>query len=112
MGKTTDIFQKISAGLLMLTGILHIIAPIVLGSSMETMGMVLFGVIYFALGVLLLIKGDKNWVLLFSIICPFIGMIAGTTILLTSFSFYLLFMVILDPIIVILMILVYKEYKK
>jgi hypothetical protein len=57
----------------------------------------------------LLIKGDNRKVLLLSIIFPSIGMVAGIVILLTTFTVYLLFMVFLDPIIIVLMLLVYKE---
>ncbi|MGV9174159.1 MAG: hypothetical protein ACOC44_10935 [Promethearchaeia archaeon] len=54
MSGSINVFDKISAGLLLLTGILHIIAPFMLEVMFETVGMVTFGVIYFTFGILII----------------------------------------------------------
>ena len=105
-----ELFHKISAGLLVLTGIMHSLTPIVYGTiDMNIISFVLFGAIYLALGILLILKEDQKIIALLSIIFPLIGLIGGTVILITTFSVYLLIMLIIDPVIIILRILVLKE---
>lgn len=106
----TELFHKISALLLVITGIMHLLTPLVYQSmDMNVVSFVLFGVIYLALGILLILKEDQKIIALLSIIFPLIGLIGGTVILITTFSVYLLIMLIIDPIIIILRILVLKE---
>lgn len=105
-----DLYHKISAVLLMIAGIMHLLSPLVyVQITMEVISFLLFGGIYLALGILLFLKEDMKVLGILSILLTLIGAIGGTVILIGNFSTYLLVMLILDPFIIILRILVYKE---
>lgn len=104
-----ELLYKISAILLVFTGILHLISPLILGLTMEVAGMVAFGIIYLCLGILLFLRDKHKLIALLSILLPAVGALGGLMILTMFYSSYLLFMVILDPVIIFLRILVYKD---
>jgi len=105
----TELLHKISALFLVVTGIMHLLTPLIYLMSMDVISFIIFGFIYLVLGLLLLFRDDQKIIALLSIIFPLIGLIGGTAILLANFTIYLLIMVIIDPIIIILRVLVFKE---
>ncbi len=107
--ETQEKINLISVILLVLTGILHLIAPLIYGMTFEGMGMLLFGIIYACLGILVQLKSENKIIGILSIIFPLIGAIIGTILLILSFNAFLLFLVILDPIIIVLRIYIYKQ---
>jgi len=64
-----------AAFLLLLTGILHLIPIFTTPSDKNAMPMMVFGILYFAVGVLLLIK--KHYAIYLGIIVPVIGLLVG-----------------------------------
>jgi len=110
--ETNDKINLLSVLLLLLTGILHLISPLIYGTTIDTTGLIIFGIIYTLLGILVQLKKDNKIIGILSIICPIIGVIIGIIGLITGLlpvDAFLLFLLLLDPIIIILRIYMYKQ---
>ena len=107
--ETNDKINLLSVLLLLLTGILHLISPLIYGTKFDTTGPFIFGIIYTLLGILVQIKKENKIIGILSIICPIIGVILGTIVLLPVLDAFLIFLLLLDPIIIILRIYMYKQ---
>jgi len=110
--ETKDKINLLSVLLLLLTGILHLISPLIYGTKFDTTGLIIFGIIYTLLGILVHIKKENKIIGILSIICPIIGVIIGIIGLITGLlpvDAFLLFLLLLDPIIIILRIYMYKQ---
>ena len=107
--ETNDKINLLSVLLLLLTGILHLISPLIYGTKFDTTGLIIFGIIYTLLGILVQIKKENKIIGILSFICPIIGVILGTIVLFPVLDAFLLFLLLLDPIIIILRIYMYKQ---
>lgn len=107
--ETNDKINLLSVLILLLMGILHLISPLIYGTAFDTTGLVVFGIIYTVLGILVQIKSENKIIGILSIICPIIGVILGTIVLLPVLDAFLIFLLLLDPIIIILRIYMYKQ---
>jgi uncharacterized membrane protein HdeD (DUF308 family) len=106
-----DIQEKvnlITMVLFLLTGILHLLMPFFYPMRFEIIASIIYGIIYTILGILVQIKKDNKVIAILSIILPLIGLIAGTVALLPMMDVYILFLLILDPILIILRIYIYR----
>ena len=54
----TELLHKISALLLVITGIMHLLTPLQYAMSMDVISFIIFGFIYLVLGLLLLIRDE------------------------------------------------------
>jgi len=107
--ETDDKINLLSVLLLLLTGILHLISPLIYGTKFDTTGLIIFGIIYTLLGILVQIKKENKIIGILSILCPIIGVILGTIVLLPVLDAFLVFVLLLDLIIIILRIYMYKQ---
>ena len=110
--ETNEKINLLSVLLLLLTGILHLISPLIYGTTIDTTVLIIFGIIYTFLGILVQIKSENKIIGILSIICPLIGLVIGTIGLITGLlpvDAFALFLIILDPIIIILRIYMYKQ---
>ena len=94
-----------TVGLFLIMGILHVIAPMLLGMSAFAFGMFIFGMLYTSLGLLIHKK-----IGIASFIVPIIGMTLAIISLINSFNAYLFFVcILLDPIVIFLRIYIYRK---
>ena len=110
--ETNDKINLLSVLLLLLTGILHLISPLIYGTTIDTTGLIIFGIIYTILGILVQIKRENKIIGILSFLLPLIGLIIGTIGLLTGLlpiDAFSVFVILLDPIIIILRIYMYKQ---
>jgi hypothetical protein len=110
--ETNDKINLLSVLLFLLTGILHLISPLIYGTTIDTTGLILFGIIYTLLGILVYIKKENKLIGILSIICPIIGVTLGTIFVIAGLlpgDAFLIFVLLLDPIIIILRIYLYKQ---
>ena len=107
-----DVIDKIniiSAILFLLTGILHLLMPLFYLMSFEIIASFIYGIIYTSLAILVQIKKENKIIAILSIFLPLIGLIAGIIALLPIMDAYILFLLMLDPIIIILRIFIYRS---
>ncbi|TXT60629.1 MAG: conserved membrane protein of unknown function [Promethearchaeota archaeon] len=105
-----DIREKlvlIAGILLIISGITHVSQIAVYGIEGHIIGAVLFGIIYFVLGILLIMLRDNKIVMLLGAILPSIGGILGVGRLILFYvlatgelNFFIIFHVIVDIIVV------------
>ena len=110
--ETNDKINLLSVLLLLLTGILHLISPLIYGTTIDTTGLIIFGIIYTLLGILVQIKSENKIIGILSILLPLIGLIIGTVGLMTGLlpiDAFTVFIIILDPFIIIFRIYMYKQ---
>ena len=110
--ETNDKINLMSVLLLLLTGILHLISPLIYGTTIDTTGLIIFGIIYTVLGILVQIKSENKIIGILSILLPLIGLIIGTVGAMTGLlpiDAFTVFILILDPIIIIIRIYMYKQ---
>ena len=58
--ETKEKINLLSVLLFLLTGILHLISPLIYGTKFDTTGMIVFGIIYTLLGILVQIKSENK----------------------------------------------------
>ncbi len=110
--ETNDKINLLSVLIFLLMGILHLITPLIYGTTIDTTGLVIFGIIYTVLGILVQIKSENKLVGVLSIFLPLVGLIIGTIGALTGLlpiDAFTIFILLLDPIIIILRIYMYKQ---
>ena len=99
-----------TVGLFLIMGILHVIAPMLLGMSAFAFGMFIFGMLYTSLGLLIHKHSDNKKVGLFSFLVPLIGMAFAIFSLINNFNSYLFYVyILLDAIVIILRIYIYRK---
>jgi len=112
--ETQEKLNIITVILFLLTGILHLLAPLIYGMTFEeATGSFVFGIIYTCLGILVQLKKENKIIGILSILMPLIGLILGIilmplTVLIMGIIF-VLFVLLLDPFIIILRIYLYKQ---
>ena len=107
--ETQEKINLASVILLLLTGILHLIAPLIYGMTSNAMGMFIFGIIYTLLGILVQVKKENKIIAILSIVIPLIGLIIGLIAMLPMLDAFIILLLILDPIIIILRIFIYRQ---
>jgi len=111
--ETQEKLNIITVILFLLTGIIHLLGPLIYGWTFEVTGAFVFGIIYTCLGILVQLKKENKIIGILSILMPLIGLILGIilmplTVLIMGIIF-VLFVLLLDPIIIILRIYLYKQ---
>ncbi len=100
-----------AACLLLLTGVLHIIPIIKTPADTNALPMLFFGIIYFAIGVLLFIKMKYSDIL--GVILPIIGLGVGFFVVgIKNWTAMLTFLFAIDAVVVICCILLIMNRKK
>jgi len=107
--ETNDKINLLSVIIFLFMGVLHLISPLIYGTKFDTTGLIVFGIIYTLLGILVQIKKENKIIGILSILCPIIGVILGIISLLPVLDAFLVFLLLLDPIIIILRIYMYKQ---
>lgn len=93
-------FRYLSACLLLLTGVLHVLPIIRTPSDPNSLPMMVFGIIYFTIGILLILKVKFDSLL--GVVFPLIGLGVGLFVVGTkNWTSMLIFMFIIDAIVVI-----------
>lgn len=99
-----------TVGLFLIMGILHVITPMLFGTSTFAFGMFIFGMLYTSLGLLIHKHPDNKKIGLASFLIPIIGMTLAIISLINSFNAYLFFVcILLDPIVIFLRIYIYRK---
>jgi uncharacterized membrane protein HdeD (DUF308 family) len=105
------LIRYLSAGLLLLTGILHIIPIFKAPSDPNSLPMLVFGIVYFAVGVLLIMKIKYDTLL--GIIFPLIGLGTGFFVVgIKNWNGMLTFMFIIDAVVAICCLLLLLNKNK
>ena len=92
--------RYLAAGLLLLTGVLHILPIIKTPSDPNSLPMLVFGIIYFAIGVLLLMK--IRFSSLLGVIFPLVGLGTGFFVVgIKNWDTMLSFMFVIDAVILV-----------
>ena len=100
----------VSAIVFLIMGVLYLITPLFYGFTQFGTGMFIFGIIYTTLGFLVHLKKENKGIGVLSIVCPLIGMTLAIISLLSVFNLYLFCVcIILDPIIILLRIHIYRK---
>ncbi len=73
--ETQEKINIITVILFLLTGILHLLIPLIYGMTFETTGSFVFGIIYTCLGILVQLKKENKIIGILSILMPLIGLI-------------------------------------
>jgi hypothetical protein len=90
--------RYLAAGLLLLTGVLHILPMFKTPSDPNSLPMLGFGVVYFIVGVLLLLKVKYDSLL--GIIFPVIGLLTGFVVVgIKNWDAMLTFMFLIDAVV-------------
>ena len=99
-----------TVGLFLIMGILHVIAPMLLGTSALSFGMFIFGMLYTSLGLLIHKHPSNRNIGIASFLVPIIGMTLAIISLINSFNAYLFVVcILLDPIVIFLRIYIYRK---
>ncbi len=106
---TNEKLHLITVILLVTTGVLHIIQPLIFGVTVDAIGAAVFGVIYLSLGILLQVQPENKIIALLSFLLPAFGMCIAIGILALNFTPWLLFLVLFDVVIIPTRIYLYKE---
>jgi hypothetical protein len=102
--------RYVAAGLLLLTGVLHILPMMTKPSDPNSMPMLIFGIAYLAVGVLLILKIRFDTLL--GVIFPVIGLGTGFFVVgVKNWTPMLTFLFAIDAVVVVccLILLLYKE---
>ncbi len=91
--------SHVSLVLLRGSGIFHLLQPLLYGGSLETLGMLIFGIIYLTLSALLVRRKEVNLVQWLGLIIPIIGAVLGIGLLFMSPTPYVIVFIIFDLII-------------
>lgn len=92
--------RYLAAGLLLLTGVLHILPIFKTSSDSNSIPMLVFGIIYFIIGVLLIMK--IRFSSLLGVIFPLIGLGTGFFVVgINNWNAMLTFMFVIDAIVII-----------
>ncbi len=92
--------RYLAAGLLLLTGVLHILPIFKTPSDTNSIPMLVFGIIYFSIGVLLIMKIKYDSLL--GIIFPLIGLGTGFFVVgIKNWNTMLAFMFVIDAVVMI-----------
>jgi uncharacterized membrane protein HdeD (DUF308 family) len=103
--------RYLAAGLLLLTGILHILPIIKTPSDPNSMPMLVFGIVYFAIGVLLIMKIRFDSLL--GVIFPLIGLGTGFFVVgIKNWNTMLTLLFIIDAVVVICCLLLLMSKNK
>ena len=103
--------RLLAACLLLFTGVLHIIPMIKTPSDPNALPMLVFGIVYFAVGVLLFLKIKYSAYL--GILFPLVGLAVGFFVVgIKNWTAMLTFMFAIDLVVVICCILLFPNRKK
>jgi hypothetical protein len=91
--------SHVSLVLLRGSGIFHLLQPLLYGGSLETLGMLIFGIIYLTISALLVRRKNVNRVQWLGLIIPIIGAVLGIGLLFMSPTPYVIVFIIFDLII-------------
>ncbi|NVM54163.1 MAG: hypothetical protein HWN66_10725 [Candidatus Helarchaeota archaeon] len=97
-----DAREKVSYVSLILlrgSGLFHILQPLIYEFRLETIGMLVFGVLYILIALMLSSRKDANLIQLIGFILPIIGAILGTVLLFIYLTPYVIVFIIFDGII-------------
>lgn len=100
-----------AAGLLLLTGILHILPMFKTPSDPNALPMLIFGIVYITIGILLILK--VRYDSLSGIIFPFIGLLTGFFVVgLKNWNTMLTLMFLIDAVVVVCCFILFLKKDK
>jgi uncharacterized membrane protein HdeD (DUF308 family) len=103
--------RYLAAGLLLLTGVLHILPIFKTPSDPNSVPMLVFGIFYFAIGVLLIMKIRFDSLL--GIVFPLIGLATGFFVVgIKNWDNMLIFLFAIDVLVVILCLVLFLKGNK
>jgi len=103
--------RYLAAGLLLITGVLHILPMFTTPSDPNSIPMLVFGIIYFTIGVLLIMKIKFDSLL--GVIFPLIGLGTGFFVVgIKNWNTMLTFMFVIDAVVVVCCLILLLNKKR